>query len=61
MRTVIALAIGFWVARHIYLNYEQQALRKEDEVKRRLKNYLEGSGFSAAEAGTEADKIIGTS
>ena len=50
MKTVAALAIGFWLGRQLYINYDrQQAIQKEAAVKRRLKNALGDLGISKAE------------
>ncbi|GAA0892645.1 hypothetical protein GCM10009122_23240 [Fulvivirga kasyanovii] len=50
MKTVAALAIGFWLGRQLYINYDrQQAIQKEAAVKRRLKNVLGDLGISKAE------------
>ena len=51
MRTVISLAVGFWLGRQIYLKYsKEEALQKERRLKERLKKLLEDTGLSKSEA-----------
>ena len=46
MRTVITLAIGFWLGRQNYIKYDKQtALKKEEKIKNRLKSFLEDNGL----------------
>lgn len=60
MRTVIALAIGFWVGRQIYINYDkEEARRKEAKAKNRLKQFLEENGLTRTEAHEQSDEILG--
>ena len=50
MKTVAALAVGFWLGRQLYINYDrQQAIQREAAVKRRLKNVLADFGISKTE------------
>lgn len=60
MRTVIALAIGFWVGRQIYINYDkEEARRKEADVKRRMKQFLEDNGLTRTEAQEQTEEMFG--
>lgn len=60
MRTVIALAIGFWVGRQIYINYDKEEARiKEAKAKKRLKQFLEENGLTQSEAHEQSDEILG--
>lgn len=59
MRTVIALAIGFWVGRQIYINYDkEEARKKEAQAKKRLKKFLEENGLTRTEASEQSDEIL---
>lgn len=61
MRTVIGLAIGFIIARQIYINYDkEQANQKEKALKNRLKRFLQDNGLTLREAEHEANKLITT-
>ena len=61
MRTVIALAIGFWVGRQIYINFDkEEARQKEKEAKKRLNQFLEENGLTVKEAKAQANEILGT-
>lgn len=61
MRTVIALAIGFWVGRQIYINFDkEEARQKEREAKKRLKKFLEENGLTVSEAKEQTNEILGT-
>lgn len=59
MKTVIALAIGFWVGRQIYINYDkEEALKKEAQVKKRMKQFLEDNGLTQTEAKEQTEEIF---
>lgn len=61
MRTVLALAVGFWIARKIYIGYDkQQALEKEAQVKKRIRQFLEDQGLTVKEAEKEAKTMFGS-
>lgn len=61
MRTVIALAIGFWVGRQIYINYDKEEARKKEALaKKRLKQFLEENGLTRTEANEQSSEILGT-
>ncbi len=60
MKTIITLGVGFWLGRQLYINYDkQQALKKEEIIKKRLTSFLEENNFSKAELKKYATKIIG--
>lgn len=41
MKTVVALSIGFWLGREVYLNYDRNAmLKKEAALKKRIADLL---------------------
>ena len=57
--TIITLAIGILIGRHIYMRYDkQEALKKEARIKRHLMEVLEDLGLSAREASTQSNAII---
>ncbi len=59
MRTVISLAVGFWLGRQIYLKYsKEEALQKERRLKERLKKVLEDTGLSKSEAKEQTSNIL---
>lgn len=59
MRTVLSLAVGFWLGRQIYIQYDkEEALRKEEIVKDRLKKYLEENGLTKAEAKEQTKDLL---
>lgn len=61
MKTVITLAIGFWIGRQIYINFDKEEARlKEQKAKNRLKQFLEDNGLTVTEAKEQADEILGT-
>lgn len=60
MRTVITLAVGFWLGRSIYINYDREtAKKKEDAIKKRLKKVLSEYGLSSSEVKETTQEIIG--
>ena len=60
MRTVITLAIGFWLGRQIYIKHDKQtALKKEEQMKNRLKSFLENNGLTKSEVKETTEEIIG--
>ncbi len=59
MKTVITLAIGFFIGRQIYINYDKnEARKKEAEVKDRLKQFLQENGLNEKDASKQSDKIV---
>lgn len=60
MRTVITLAVGFWLGRSIYIHYDKEtAKKKEAAIQKRLKNVLSEYGLSSSEIKETAKEIIG--
>ena len=60
MRTIVSLAIGFWLGREIYIKYDkEEALKKEQAIKKRLKTFLEKNGLSQNEVKEETNEILG--
>ena len=62
MRTLFALALGFIIARQIYINYDQEeARRKEGQWEARLREnarkVLRDLGFTEDEAEEASQKI----
>ena len=50
MKTIITLAVGFWLGRSIYIHYDREtAKKKEETIKRRLKNILSEYGLSGSQ------------
>ncbi len=50
MRTIMSLAVGFWLGRQLYIRYDQQeALEKERILKRKLQDLLKKHGVSDLE------------
>ena len=59
MKTIIALAVGFWIGRQIYIHFDkEEARKKEAAVKRRLKKFLEENGLTGKEAGQQSEEIV---
>ncbi len=60
MRTLISLAVGFWLGRKLYLQYDkEEALKKEQALKDRLKKVLEESGLTKTEAQEQTSELLG--
>lgn len=60
MRSIMSLALGFWIARQIYINYDkEEAIRKEANMKNKLKKFLADRGLSLSEANKQTEEIIG--
>lgn len=60
MRTVITLAVGFWLARQIYINQdESEARKKEAQIKRKLHHFLKQNGLTKTELKEATKEIIG--
>ena len=60
MRTVIALAIGFYFGREIYLKHDKQKiLKKEEAIKQRLKSFLYDNGMTKSETKETVNEIVG--
>jgi len=59
MRTVITLAVGFWLSRQIYIKYDKEKMKKkEDQVKSRLEAFLKENGLTKTEVKETMDEII---
>ena len=59
MKTIITLAIGFWIGRQMYINYnKKEAKRKETELKERLQKFLVGNGITRREAKKQSEQLI---
>lgn len=60
MKTILTLGVGFWLGRQIYINYDRRtALRKEAQLKARLKQFLEDNDFSKTESEQHINRIVG--
>ncbi|MEO9870354.1 MAG: hypothetical protein ABJQ69_03565 [Ekhidna sp.] len=60
MRSILSLALGFWIARQIYINYDKEAaIHKETQMKKKLKEFLADHGLSLTEADKQTKEIIG--
>ena len=60
MKTILTLAIGFWLGRQIYLHHDKQtALKREARIKNRLTAFLKENGMSQTEIKASTEKIIG--
>ena len=60
MRTILSLAVGFWLGRQIYLQYDkEEALKKEKVVKDRLRKFLEENGLTKSEAKEQTSDLLG--
>lgn len=59
MKTVIVLAIGFWVGRQIYVNFDkEEAKRKETKLRQRLIQLLQEQGFTKGEATLKTQQLL---
>ena len=60
MKTIITLGVGFWLGRQIYINYDkQEALNREQHIKKRLFEFLDENKFSTAASKKHAQQILG--
>jgi hypothetical protein len=51
MKTVIALAIGIWLGRQLYLNYDVvRNVKKEERLRKRVTDLLTGNGIGKRDA-----------
>jgi len=58
MRTILSLAVGFWLGRQLYTQYDkEQILKKEKHLKKKVKGFLEDEGFSEAEVKGKFDAL----
>ena len=60
MREVIALSVGFLLARQLYINQEKkEARRKEQGVKNRLHQFLKDKGLTPEEVKKQLNELMG--
>lgn len=60
MKTIITLAVGFWLGRQIYIKYDKEEAKKMEEgVKNRLQSFLKDNGLSKIEVKETTEDIIG--
>jgi len=60
MKTIITLAVGFWLGRQIYIKYDkEQAKEMEESVKKRLQSFLKENGLTKTEVKETTEEIIG--
>jgi alkanesulfonate monooxygenase SsuD/methylene tetrahydromethanopterin reductase-like flavin-dependent oxidoreductase (luciferase family) len=58
-RTVITLAVRFWLARHIYINQDKkEARKKEAQIKQKLSNFLMQNGLTKTELRNTINEIM---
>jgi len=58
-RTVIALAVGFWLARQIYINKDKaEARKKEAQIKQKLSSFLRENRLTKTELKATTDEIM---
>lgn len=59
MRTVVTLAVGFWLGRQVYIKYDKEKVKKkEEQVKNRLETFLKQNGLTKTEVKTTLNEII---
>lgn len=59
MKTVITLAMGFWISRQLYIRFDKKQSRiQHAKVKKRLQQFLEANGFTADEAHEQSDDLL---
>ena len=59
MRTVVTLAVGFWLGRQIYVRYDREKIKKKEErVKSRLEAFLKENGLNRTQVQTTIKEII---
>ena len=60
MKTVLAISIGFFIARQIYINMDKsEARKKEKAVEKKLKDFLTEKGLSPKEIKQQSKEILG--
>jgi len=60
MKTIITLAVGFWLGRQIYIKYDkEQAKEMEEGMKKRLQSFLKENGLTKTEVKETTEEIIG--
>ncbi|MFY0689151.1 MAG: hypothetical protein JXQ90_18420 [Cyclobacteriaceae bacterium] len=59
MKTILSLAVGFWLGRQIYIQYDkEEALLKEKAVKKKMRAFLEENGFTKTEAKEQTSELL---
>ena len=59
MRTVVTLAVGFWLGRQIYVRYDREKVKKkEEQVKSRLEAFLKENGLNRTQVQATVKDII---
>lgn len=59
MKTVVTLAVGFWLGRQIYVRYDREKIKKKEErVKSRLEAFLKENGLNRTQVQTTIKEII---
>ena len=59
MKTVLTLAVGFWIGRQLYINFDKKEARlKEQKIKKRLQQFLEDNGLTVKEANETTNELI---
>ena len=59
MRTVITLAVGFWLGRQVYIKYDKKKVQqREQQVKSRLETFLKQNGLTKTEVNSTINEII---
>lgn len=59
MRTVVTLAVGFWLGRQIYVRYDREKVKKkEEQVKSRLEAFLKENGLNRTQVQATVKEII---
>jgi len=59
MKSILSLAIGFWIGRQIYLKYDKEMQAgKINRIENRLKSHFIENGFSKEQATQKAAQLI---
>ncbi len=59
MKTIITLAMGFWISRQIYIRFDKEQTRiQHSKAKKRLQQFLEANGFTADEADEKSNDLL---
>lgn len=60
MKTILAIGVGFMIARQIYGNMNKQEARKmEENMKKKLTDFMKEKGFSEQEIKKKSNEILG--
>ncbi len=61
MKSLMTFALGFFIARQVYINFDKQEARnKEARLKRKVEDLLEDIGLSKKEAQEHSTEILKT-